>query len=154
MKARKALAAVAVALGVVVGLVGVGQPVMAKIKCPDDTARPGAEVNSLAECNFSDDHAENTLVSTVGTIINVVLGVLGLAAIVMVIIGGVTFITSQGDAAKVMKARNTILYGIIGLVVALLAFAIVNFLVKTVFSPKPKDGDNESRSYSITTEIA
>ena len=42
--------------------------------------------------------------------------------------------TSQGDSAKVAKGKNTLIYGVVGLIVALLAFAIVNFVLKSVFS--------------------
>ena len=51
----------------------------------------------------------------------------------MVILGGIQYSTSQGDAGKVKKAKDTIMYGIIGLVVAILAFAIVNFVLQNVF---------------------
>ena len=67
---------------------------------------------------------------TVIGIINAVIGVLGLVAVVVVIIGGVQYMTSSGDAGKVKKAKDTILYGIIGLVICILAFAIVNFVIK------------------------
>lgn len=72
------------------------------------------------------------LMDTIKNIINVVLGIVGIVAVVMMIIGGISFITSQGDAGKVTKARNTILYGVVGLVVALLAFAIVNFVLDNI----------------------
>lgn len=77
---------------------------------------------------------ENTgLMKTINTAVNVVIGIIGMLAVVMIIMGGISFVTSQGDTAKVTKARNTILYGVVGLVVALLAFAIVNFVLSSVF---------------------
>ena len=51
----------------------------------------------------------------------------------MIIIGGIQYSTSAGDSGKVKKAKDTILYGIIGLVIALLAFAIVNFVLTQIF---------------------
>lgn len=80
----------------------------------------------------SKDPKELTL--TVQTIINVIIGVIGVIAVVVVILGGVYYVISQGEAAKIAKAKNTILYGIVGLVIALLAFAIVNFVLKSVFA--------------------
>ena len=50
----------------------------------------------------------------------------------MIIIGGINYALSQGDPGKVKKAKDTILYGIIGLVVALLAFAIVQFVLSAI----------------------
>ncbi|MBQ6320893.1 hypothetical protein IJI17_01555 [Candidatus Saccharibacteria bacterium] len=70
--------------------------------------------------------------SVVATVINTILYVVGILAVVMVIFGGVQYTTSAGDQAKVTKAKNTILYGLIGLVVAILAYAIVNFVVSKI----------------------
>ncbi len=75
------------------------------------------------------DTGAGSLDSTVKNIINAVLYVVGILAVVMVIIGGVQYTTSGGDSAAVTKAKNTILYGIVGLVIAILAYAIVNFVV-------------------------
>lgn len=77
--------------------------------------------------------SQGPLMNTLNTIINVVVGVVGFVAVAMIVIGGISFATSQGDSAKTTKARNTILYGVVGLVVALLAFAIVNFVLTNVF---------------------
>lgn len=79
----------------------------------------------------ADDVPEDVQV-TVTDIINAVLYVVGILAVVMVIIGGVQYTTSGGDSAAVTKAKNTILYGIIGLVIAVLAYAIVNFVIGKV----------------------
>lgn len=76
----------------------------------------------------------DTLDTTIINIINAVIGVLGLIAVVVVIIGGVQYMTSSGDAGKVKKAKDTILYGIIGLVICVLAFAIVNFVIANFIS--------------------
>lgn len=82
--------------------------------------------------DVNDGHTTN-LMGSVKQIINVVLGVIGVVAVVMIILGGVSYTTSQGDPEKIKKGKNTILYGIIGLVVAMLAFAVVNFVLKNVF---------------------
>ncbi len=74
------------------------------------------------------------LMTILQLIINVALGVIGFVAVVMIIMGGVQYTTSSGDTAKVTKAKNTILYGVVGLVIALLAFAIVNFILTNVFN--------------------
>lgn len=64
--------------------------------------------------------------------LNVVFGFIGVIAVVMIVLGGISYATSQGDPGKIQKGKNTILYGIIGLVVVLMAFAIVNFVLKSV----------------------
>lgn len=53
----------------------------------------------------------------------------GIASIIMVIVGGFKYVTSTGDSAKVSSAKDTILYAIIGAVIALLAHAIVTFVL-------------------------
>ncbi len=58
-----------------------------------------------------------------------ILYVLGFLAVVMLIIGGVKYATSAGDAKAVTDAKNTILYALIGLVIAILSYAIVKFVV-------------------------
>ena len=68
-------------------------------------------------------------------ILNAVIGVLSFVCVVVIIIGGVNYMTSSGDAAKVKKAKDTILYGIIGLVICVLAFAIVNFVISNILAP-------------------
>ena len=63
---------------------------------------------------------------------NTILYIVGVIAVVMLIIGGVKYLISGGDAKKVTDAKNTILYDIIGLVIAFLAFAIVNFVISAL----------------------
>ncbi len=77
--------------------------------------------------------SQGSLMETLTTIINVIVGMVGFVAVAMIVLGGISYATSQGDAAKTKKAMNTILYGVVGLVVALLAFAIVNFVLSNVF---------------------
>ena len=69
------------------------------------------------------------LQGNVQTILNAVIGVLGIIAVIVIIIGGVKYMTSSGDSGKVKTAKDTILYGVIGLVICVLAFAIVNFII-------------------------
>lgn len=66
------------------------------------------------------------------TLGNVIGGVLMLAAVVCVVfivIGAILYILSIGDAAKIKKAKDSILYAVVGLVITGLAFAIVQFVI-------------------------
>lgn len=65
-------------------------------------------------------------------VINTVLFVLGAVSVVMMIYGGVRYTLSGGDSSSVTAAKNTILYAVIGLVVALLAFSISNFVISAI----------------------
>ena len=63
------------------------------------------------------------------TITNVLLFLIGAVSVIMLIIGGIRYTISGGDSTAVSSAKNTILYAVIGVIVALLAFAIVNFVL-------------------------
>ena len=145
MKTRKIISAAVAGALAVFGLVNIfGAQTVSAVTCPAGT--PGAsrgEVSNLAECSLSDTN--DTFMTTLAKIINVILAVLGIVAVIMIIMGGVTYVTSNGDAAKLTKAKNTIIYSVIGLVVALLAFAIVNFVLANVFS-------GSSNTNNTTTE--
>ncbi len=102
-----------------------------KVKCPDGKDATG---NSLTECTgLKGSSNQNDLMAQANTIINVVIGVIGFVAVAFIIFGGVQYTISAGDPGKVKKAKDTILYGIIGLVVSMLAYAIVNFVLANVF---------------------
>lgn len=62
------------------------------------------------------------------TIVEVLLTAVGAISIIMIVIGGIMFALSSGDAQKAAKARNTVLYAVVGLAVSLFASAIVNFV--------------------------
>jgi len=65
-------------------------------------------------------------------ITNTILYIVGIIAVIMIIWGGIRYITSGGDSKKVTDAKNTILYAIIGLVIAVLSYAIVNFVMNAL----------------------
>lgn len=70
---------------------------------------------------------------TARNIINTVLAIMGIVAVIVVIVAGVTMTTSAGDSTKVKKAKNAIIYAIIGLAVTIGASLIVNFVLTSVF---------------------
>ena len=99
----------------------------ATIDCGDNTIPQS--VRDAAGC---DNSSSNALPTVVQNLLNVVIGITGIIAVIFIIIGGVQYMTSTGDAGKITKAKNTILYAVIGLVVVILAFAIVNFVIANV----------------------
>ena len=62
------------------------------------------------------------------TVTNILLFIIGAIAVIMLIIGGIRYVVSAGDQTAVTSAKNTILYAIIGIIVAFLAYAAVNFI--------------------------
>lgn len=69
------------------------------------------------------------VLAKVKDILNVVFLVVGILAVIMIIVGGVFMMISAGDPGKIKRAKDTIIYSVIGLIITLLAFAIVNFVV-------------------------
>lgn len=65
-------------------------------------------------------------------VLNTVMGVVGLLAVIVMVVGGILLATSGGDEEKSKKGKNYITYGIIGLVVIILSYAIVNYIVTKV----------------------
>jgi len=70
------------------------------------------------------------LPATVGKVINVILSVLGVLFVVLMIYGGVLWMTSFGNEQKVSRAKNLIIDSTIGLAIILLAYALSSFIVK------------------------
>ena len=67
--------------------------------------------------------------STVENVMRIVFGTLGAIALIIIIIAGIKFMTSQGNPEALAKARNTIIYAAVGLAVAIGAFSIVTFVI-------------------------
>ena len=65
-------------------------------------------------------------------ITNTVLYAVGIISVVMLIFGGLRYVISGGDSKKVTDAKNTIMYALIGLIISILAYAIVNFVINAV----------------------
>ena len=89
------------------------------------------EVRRAAGCPDIDSSGDD-LPNVIVNILNAIIGIAGFISVVWIIIGGVTYMTSSGDPAKTKKARDTILYACIGLIVCVLAFAIVNFVILNI----------------------
>ncbi len=60
---------------------------------------------------------------------SVLLFIVGAIAVIMIVIGGLRYVVSGGDASQVQSAKNTILYALVGVIVAILAYAAVNFVI-------------------------
>lgn len=100
--------------------------------------QPPSTCTGIAECarqyalGNPPDEAIDDVDSVVSNIVNSLLFIVGFLSVIMIIVGGIKYSTSAGDPAKVSSARLTIMYAIGGLVVSILAFAIVYFVVGRV----------------------
>lgn len=86
-------------------------------------------LNGLREV---DPGGETDLMTLIRRVINGLLFCLGIISVLIIIYGGIRYTISGGDSNSVVAAKNTILYAVIGLVVAMMAYAIVNFVVSAL----------------------
>jgi len=93
-------------------------------------AQPASALTALDGATAASDSQQPTsLPDQFKNIVNIALYIIGAVSVLMLIYGGIRYTVSGGDTAAVTAAKNTILYAIIGIVVALLAFAVVNFVI-------------------------
>ena len=69
-----------------------------------------------------------TVEGTIGTIVSIAMWAVGILSVIMLVFGGIKYATSAGDEKKVTSAKHTIIYAIVGLAVAILAWTISNFV--------------------------
>ncbi|MDB5166991.1 MAG: rane protein of unknown function [Candidatus Saccharibacteria bacterium] len=106
------------------GLVTFAVPVGA-VSAISDTCSDPANKDSVI-CKSQNDNVG----SITGAVVNTLLFLLGLAAVIVIIIAGFIYVTSSGEAAAITRAKNMILYAVVGLVVAFSAYAIINWVLK------------------------
>lgn len=74
---------------------------------------------------------DNAFESLLTTVVNVLLFIIGAIAVIMIIIGGIRYVTSNGDQGTLKAAKDTILYAVVGLIVAIAAYAIVKWVISS-----------------------
>ncbi|MBA3757248.1 hypothetical protein H0X09_00050 [Candidatus Saccharibacteria bacterium] len=119
-------------------------------QCPGTTTAEQIKCGANAGAGESGSNDPKKLDSTIESGLNVFSVIIGVVAVVMIMFGGLRYITSAGDTTKVANAKNTILYAAIGLVVVALAQVIVRFVLSTATdtTPPPK---SKSSSQPNTT---
>lgn len=98
---------------------------------------PAKAVNPYGACDANSSSAickgkgETLSDGFVKPTINIILWVVGVAAVIVIIVAGLKYVTSSGNPSAISSAKTTILYAVIGLVIAITAYAIVNFVLKS-----------------------
>lgn len=90
----------------------------------EDTCADPLNANSTI-CKSKDDDVKGVI----GAVVNALLFLLGIAAVIVIILGGITYTVSAGNEASIKRAKDMILYAVIGLVIAFSAYAIVNWVL-------------------------
>ncbi|MGH7196932.1 MAG: hypothetical protein ACREGJ_04180 [Candidatus Saccharimonadales bacterium] len=103
------------------------QPVSAQ--SPEESLCKGSGGNwSNGKCT----KGSRDLLGAVRQVSNILIFIVAAVSVVMIIIGGLRYAVSQGDQAAVSSAKNTIIYAVVGLIIAVAAFAVVNFVVVNI----------------------
>lgn len=89
---------------------------------------------------------KDILFTTIGTMINGVLGLAGVILLVMVIYGGFLWMTAGGKAEQLEKSKSVLINSIIGLVIILSSFAISQFVIKSIQSPSLTSTSGSSKT--------
>lgn len=90
------------------------------------------DVSSTSQCAVSTAASQDKANEIIKTVINIFSLVVGIVSVIMIIFGGLKYITSGGDSNNVSSAKNTIIYAVIGLVIVALAQFIVQFVLNKV----------------------
>lgn len=88
----------------------------------------GAELKAAPGCNGADATKADDIIKRVVNILSVIVGII---AVIMVLVGGLKFVTSRGDSNAVSSARSTIIYALVGLVIVAVAQILVKYVIKT-----------------------
>ena len=65
----------------------------------------------------------------IDTVINTMLFIVGILSVAMIIYSGIRYVTAHGDKSQIESAKNTLIYSIVGLVIAIIAYAVVNWVL-------------------------
>ena len=123
------------ALSVVMGSISVVTLSGAHVGAACDTSN--LSISSGANCARGNEQPANLFGgenSIFKRVTDILLFLVGAISVIMLILGGIRYVVSGGDQAQVTAAKNTILYAIIGIVVAFLAYAAVNFVTEALLS--------------------
>ena len=103
-----------------------------------DLIRKGADSTGQQDSRSAGDIAKD--------VVNIMFFIVGVMAVIMIIWGGIRYVLSAGNSAALTSAKNTIMYAVIGLIVAILAYTIVNFVINTVSGNGGSSSSNSSNS--------
>lgn len=118
---KKILQACLVVFTVLSVAVALPQEVLAVNVCDGDAASSMYCTNKEEDVN-----------SIIKAVVDLLLMAVAIISVIVIIVGGIFFALANGDSARVAKARNTVLYAVIGLVVSLFSYAIVQFVFNRV----------------------
>ncbi len=86
--------------------------------------------SAIAACGTSCGNA--SISAIFGQIANALIFLVGAVSVIMIIVGGLRYVLSNGDSTSTKGAKDTIMFAVIGIIVAIAAFAIVHFVTTNI----------------------
>lgn len=144
MKKISSIIKLSVVCALILGAFNVSLPVLdVSAVSAKEQAQKGAEATELK--GSSPD-----VPGIIKTVVNTMLFLVGALAVIMIIYGGILYTTSGGDSKRVEKAKNTLVYSIVGLVVAIFAYAVVYWVTDVAGGAGSSGGSGGSSSGAST----
>lgn len=112
-------------MGVMASLFVAATPLAASASVIDEACKTNPDSTICNQTKDSDKKTNKFIQDVISTLFFAI----GAIAVIVIVVGGIKYATADGDSGKIASAKNTILYAVVGLVVALLANAIVFFVV-------------------------
>ncbi len=129
-RVQKFLIGLSTSLFLIMGSFALMAPVHAQFSPGSPTGALDQAANETTIGGGDDDQIFNTI----GNIVNVLLGLLGIIFFLLTLWAGFIWMTAQGDSGKVEKARTMLVQGVIGIIIILSAFAISNFAISQLLT--------------------
>ena len=114
---------------IITGVAIISVTLMTMMGALDASAQIGEALKQVGEADPTGGKEVGTVVVDV---INLMLYIIGILSVIMIIFSGIKYATSAGATDKVKSAKDTLIYSVVGLIIAIFAFAIVNFVLKGV----------------------
>lgn len=105
---------------------------VAMLSTPTLAASASSEILSGANATGAQTGNPTNVSSIIETTINILLFAVGILSVIMIIYAGIRYVTSAGNSQSVSAAKNTLIYSIVGLVIAIVAYALVDWVFTTI----------------------
>lgn len=105
--------------------------------CPENIDPANSTITQGVECSKGTSSADSLFgpSGVFSQISNILIFLVGAVSVIMLIYGGFRYVISAGNSDQVGAAKNTIIYSIVGIVVAILAYAVVGFVTGSLTTP-------------------
>lgn len=117
-------------ISLAVALFGMGPAVLVAMPAYADSKDEVCQGIDLTGGNCKDGSGETGISNLVKAVVNILSIIVGIAAVIMIIIGGLKYVTSAGDSGSITSAKHTIVYALVGLIIVALAQFLVHYVIK------------------------